>query len=97
MGTVHGVPCLEGDHAGPAQFLEVESQLGGRVPKGDIIVMVKAGYGRDGAANVVLLDGVAEVFDSWMLRIATEDFFGFFLSADGIRGLCSGVILSFSR
>lgn len=42
--------------------------------------MVKAGDGADGAADVVGLDGLIEVYDGWVFGVAAEDFFGFFFS-----------------
>jgi len=65
----------------------VDTQLGGGVAKGDVVVVVEAGDSGDGATNVVSLGGVVEVFDRWMFVVAAENFFGFFFS---IRA--SGVI-----
>ena len=57
MGTVHGVAGLEGDDARPTELLEVHAQLGGRVAQGDVVVVVEAGDGVDGAADVVAAGG----------------------------------------
>lgn len=80
VGAVHGIASLEGDDTGPAEFLEVETQFGGGVAEGNVVVVVEAGDGGDGAANVVFLDGGIQVFDCWVLWIAAEDGFGLFLS-----------------
>lgn len=81
VGAVHGVAGLEGDDAGPAQFFEVDAEFGGGVAEGDVIVVVEAGDGGDGTADVMGLGGVVEVFDCWVFEVAAEYFFGFFFSA----------------
>jgi len=58
----------------------VDTQFGGGVAKGDIVVVVEAGDSGDGAADVVGMGGVVKVFDRWMFVVAAEYFFGFFFS-----------------
>jgi hypothetical protein len=58
----------------------VDTQFGGGVAKGDIVVVVEASDSGDGAADVVSMGGVVEVFDRWVFVVAAEDFFSFFFS-----------------
>lgn len=81
MGSVHGVASLKGNDARPAEFLEVDSEFCWSIAQGDIVVVVETGDGVDIAAHIVLLDGAIQVFDCWMLRVPTENFFGLLLSA----------------
>lgn len=87
VGAVHGIAGLEGDDAGPAQFFEVDAEFGGGVAEGDVVVVVEAGDGGDGTADVVSLGGVVEVFDCWVFEVAAEYFFGFFLSDSSLEAI----------
>lgn len=80
VGAMHGVAGLKGDDAGPAQFLEMDAEFGGGVAQGDVVVLVKAADGGDGAPNVVFAGGGVQVFDGWVFGVAAEDRVGFFFS-----------------
>ena len=77
MSAMHWVASLESDNAGPAQLVEVKTELSWRVSKTDIVVMLETVDSLKLAANVVLFLGVVEVFDRWVLLIAAEDLLGF--------------------
>ena len=80
VGPVHRVARLEGDHPGPAEFFEVDAQLGGGVAQGHVVVVVESRDGLDGAADVVGARGGVEVFDGGVLGVAAEDLLAFFFS-----------------
>ena len=77
VGAVHGVAGLEGDDAGPAELGEVRAELGRGVAQGDVVVVVEAVDGADGAADVVGVRRL-ELADGWVLGVAAEDEVGFF-------------------
>ena len=87
VGPVHRVARLEGHHAGPAELLEVDPQLGRGVAQGDIVVVVEPRDGLDGAADVMGACGGVEVFDGRVLRITAENLVAFFFSSGGGSGL----------
>lgn len=58
----------------------MDAQFSGCIAESDVVVVVEAGDGGDGAADVVGLGGVVEMFDRWVLGVAAEYFFGFFVS-----------------
>lgn len=53
--------------------------------EGDIVVVLEPLDGIDLSANVELVCGLVEVFDSWVLWVAAEDLLGL---------LCPGVVLA---
>ena len=80
VGAVHGVAGLEGDDARPAELLEVDAQLGGGVAQGDVVVVVEAGDGGDGPADVVAAGCCVQVFYGGVFGVTAEDGKGFFFS-----------------
>jgi hypothetical protein len=79
VGTVHGIPGLERNDSGPAQFSEMVPQLCRGVSKGSIVVVTASVDDFDFAANVVLLDVVEKILYSWMFFIATKHLLRFLL------------------
>ena len=77
VGAVHGVACLEGYHAVPAQFFEVHAEFGGRVAEGDVVVVVQAVDGVKFAAYVEGLGLGVQIADCWVFGVAAKYFFGF--------------------
>jgi hypothetical protein len=74
MSAVHGVPRLEGDDLLPAQLVEVQAQLGGRVAQTDIVVVLQAVNSLKLAAHVELVRSVEEVLDCRMrLVVGAKD------------------------
>ena len=65
----------------------MEAELSGGVTQAGVIVVVEAGDCLDRAADIERFAGVEEVFDGWVLGVATEDFFGFGLSGCESVGL----------
>ena len=61
----------------------MDSELSGSIAQLDIVVVVQSGNGIDLTAYVVILDGVVQVFDCWMLWVSTEYFLGLLLSELG--------------
>lgn len=80
MGSVHGIAGLKGNDARPAEFLEVDSEFGWSIAQSDVVVVIESRDGFDLAPYVEILDCVVQVFDRWMLWIATEYVFGLLLS-----------------
>jgi hypothetical protein len=79
MGTVHGIPGLESNDSGPAQFSKMVPQLGRGVSKGSIVVVTASVDDFDFAANVVLLHVVEKILYRRMFFIATKNLLGFLL------------------
>jgi hypothetical protein len=74
VGSVHWVSGLESDNLSPRNFVEVGSELGGRVSETDVVVVGRSLDSRDGSTNVELLDLVVEVEGVGMGNvIGTED------------------------
>lgn len=74
VGSVHWVSGLESDNLSPRDFVEVGSELGGRVSETNVVVVGRSLDSRDGSTNVELLDLVVEVEGVGMGNvIGTED------------------------
>jgi hypothetical protein len=77
MSAVHGVARLESDNLLPAELVEVQTQLRGRIPQTDIVVVLQAVNGLELAAHVELLRGVVQVLDGRMrLVVVAKDLGG---------------------
>ena len=83
MGSMHGIPGLEGNDTGPTQLVEMKAKFGRRVSEGYIVVMVQTVDSFDFAPNVEILYSFEEVSYRGMFRVTTKHFLGFFLPARG--------------
>jgi hypothetical protein len=69
MGAMHGISCLESNHLPPGQLLEVCSEFGRRVSKGDVVKVVGWLNGLHLPANVVILDPSVQVGNCRVRRV----------------------------
>lgn len=80
VSAVHGVPCLEGDHSGPAKLIEMGSEFSRRVAKSYVVIVVQSGHGLHFSTDVILLGSVEKVFDRWVILVAAKHLLGLPLS-----------------
>lgn len=76
VSSVHRVSGLESDNSGPAELVEVDTELCGSVAQSDIVVVVELVDGLDLSTNVELLGLVVEELDGGMVFVTTEDELG---------------------
>ncbi len=94
MGSVHGVASLKGNDPRPAELFEMDSELRWSIAQLDIIVVVESRDGVDLTAYVIILDGVVQVLDCWMLWVSTEYFFGLLSSEPCQKHAAKGISLT---
>lgn len=73
VSSVHGVSGLESDNSGPAELVEVDTELCGSVAQGDIVVVVELVDGLDFTTNVELFGLVVEELDGGVVLVTTKD------------------------
>ena len=73
VSSVHGVSGLESDNSGPAELVEVDTELCGSVAQGDIVVVVELVDGLDFTTNVELFGLVVEEPDGGVVLVTTKD------------------------
>ena len=73
VSSVHGVSGLESDNSGPAELVEVDTELCGSVAQGDIVVVVQLVDGLDLTTNVELFGLVVEELDGGVVLVTTKD------------------------
>ena len=73
VSSVHGVSGLESDNSGPAELVEVDTELCGSVAQGDIVVVVQLVDGLDLTTNVELFGLVVEELDGGVVLVPTKD------------------------
>ena len=71
--AVHRVAGLEGDDLAPCELLEVGAELSGRVAEVSVVEVSGGLDSLDLAADVVLLDLVAEVCDGRVRRVVSAE------------------------
>lgn len=73
VSSVHGVSGLESDNSGPAELVEVDTELCGSVAQSDIVVVVQLVDGLDLTTNVKLFGLVVEELDGRVVLVTTKD------------------------